>query len=310
MKRNILTKFLLTAVLGLLAGLMVNAQTNLNGRYSYEVKNGEDASDFDFLLTFERQDAVYYSYAYKGYGTIGGKWTLENGLIKVTLTRGDANWTFKLKPQGDNLELTETLSKTGTDETPDFKTILLDGIVFKKEIGKPTGPDLTAQEASQKFLKLIKSVRTIKDFSPKNIERQTGVKVSFNEETRSEYGFGGNVIGAPDWAYGLIAYPYPSKDNKQTDTLRFSFDYQLHEPLRPDMTALCVTLDSYDKALKEVGYSQMSFFGPDGISGGIWFRRKNISINVVTDTYGKSFEDIKNGCVNMIVIGIDNDGKK
>lgn len=303
MKNNKLRTILIIGTLTVFSAVFVNGQNTLNGKYIYKVKNNEDSSSF--FLTFERENAVYYSYFYEGAGTLGGTWTRENEIIKVVLTRGDANWTFKLKQKGADLEITEKLSKTGTDETPDFTTILPAGTVFEKDDSKPSGPDLTAADFSKRALKLIASVHSLKDISPENIERRTGIKVSFNEENRREYGFGGNVVAAPDWTYGLIAYPYPSKDNKQTDTLHFSFDYRLHEPAYPDLSPICsIDFDAFGKELQKAGFST-----PTPVRGNhnviIYWQsaRDKTSLNISADGADK---DSRRQCVKMVTVSILN----
>lgn len=267
MKQTII--FFLTTFLILFGATILNAQTNLNGRYSFQSDKGNCSPSFS--LTFENQNSVYYSYSFNGAGTIGGKWTLENEIIKVILSRGNENWTIKLKQKGDNLEIAETLPEKGLSDIPDFKTILPVGTVFKRIVDETTGPNLTPEDIGKRVLKLVKSVRTLKDISPKNIKRQTGVEVTFHDKNRNEYGFGGNLIGTSDWNYGFYAYPYPSKDNKTTDTLRFSFDYQLHEPLNPDTTVICKAFDfkTLSKELQQAGFSapEMSFKSHGFVSG-------------------------------------------
>lgn len=276
------------------------AQTNLNGRYSFRSVEGNDPSSF--YLTFERQDAVYYSYFHEGAGTIGGKWTLENGIINVVLTRGDENWTIKLKQKGDDLELAEQLPEKGLSEIPDFKTVLLMGTIFKRMDDKPTGPVLKPEEIGKRVLKLVKSIRTLKDISAKNIKRQTGVSVTFDPKDRNSYGFGGDVIGAPDWIYGFSAYPYPSKDNKTTDTLRFSFNYQLHEPSNPDTTIVCKAIDfnSFSKELQKAGFSAPKpHIVNHGFQSGWTFERGKVSLWV---SVKGGFEANVDNCVTGIII--------
>lgn len=292
--------FLLAIVVG---SSQLIAQTNLNGRYSCKSDKGSDSPSFS--LTFERQDAVYYSYFYQGAGTVGGKWTIENGIINVTLTRGGESWTIKLKQKGVDLEIAENLPEMGLSDIPDFKSVLPVGTVFKKIVEQPTGPNLTSEDIGKRVLKLLKSVRSLKDISPKNLKRQTGVEVTFHEKKRHEYGFGGNVIGASDWNYGFYAYPYPSKDNKTTDTLRFSFDYQLHEPLNPDSTVICKAFEfnALSKELQQAGFSvpEPQIMNHNRLSGWRSIRGK---VSLIVSVIGGWEPNIEN-CVTGIQISIN-----
>lgn len=259
---------------------VINAQANLNGRYVF--KAGKETDSPSFSLKFERRENVYFSYFYEGAGTVSGKWTLENGIIKVVLSRG-ADWTLRLKQNGNDLKIVESLPQMTLPDVPDFRRILLNGTIFKKNTDHPTGPDLTPEEVGGKILKLVKSIKTVEDISPENIKRQTEISVVFHPDRRNEYGFGGNVIGGADWVYGIFAYPYPSKDNKTTDTLRFSFDYQLHEPLHPDTTIIskAFNFDSLSKELQDVGFSAPKpHFGQHNYISGWTFTRGKVEVLV------------------------------
>jgi len=290
MKKNLLTAILMIAIFIFISAVSANAQTDLKGRYVYAGKEGENT--YSFTLKFEGKDAVYYSYEDNGYGTLEGKWSIEKGIITVIIPKDDLTLMFKFRQEGVDLAVIEILPHSLVDA----------GAVFKKYVSKPSGPDLTAQDFGKRALKLIKSVRRLKDFSPGNIARQTNLKVFFNEENHREYGFGGNVVGAPDWTYGLSAYPYPSKDNKTTDTVRFSFDYQLHEPASPDSSAVCVDFGAFSKELTKAGFA-----APTPIRGELnrilyWqSARDKTSLNIST---GGKNKDSKSLCVKMVTVSL------
>jgi hypothetical protein len=106
------------------------------------------------------------------------------------------------------------------------------------------------------------------------------LKVFYNKENRSEYGFGGNVENAPDWLYNLSAYA--SESNQPTDTVRFTFDYQLREPINPDLTTICtVDFDAYRRDLENAGFSKSSpLYGVHSLLVGWFFARGKISVTI------------------------------
>jgi hypothetical protein len=166
-------------------------------------------------------------------------------------------------------------------ELPEFDELrIAAGTVFKKNLSKPNAPTLSTEEIGKRVLKLTKSINDTKDISPENIERQMQIKVSFNKENSNEYGFGGNVEGAPDWVYSL--YAYPSENNQKTDTVRFSFDYQLREPMSPDLSPVCtVNFDSYSKELIDAGFSKsFPVYGAHGRLSGWHFARGETLVNI------------------------------
>ena len=187
MERNIFTAILLIGILTICGAVAANAQSDLNGTYIYQGKQGE--TSFNFMLKFERKDAVYYSFAYKGGGTIGGTWTLENEIIKVVLKRGNWQRTFKFKQQGSDLKVAENLPKMKMTELPELDELEITAeTVFKKDLSEPNAPTLSAEEIGRRVLKLAKNVDGITDISPENIERQMQISVSFRESLRISIG--------------------------------------------------------------------------------------------------------------------------
>lgn len=303
MERNIFTAILLIGILTICGAVAANAQSDLNGTYIYQGKQGE--TSFNFMLKFERKDAVYYSFAYKGGGTIGGTWTLENEIIKVVLKRGNWQRTFKFKQQGSDLKVAENLPKMKMTELPELDELEITAeTVFKKDLSEPNAPTLSAEEIGRRVLKLAKNVDGITDISPENIERQMQISVSFREENRNEYGFGGNVENAPDWVYNL--YAYPSENNQKTDTLRFSFDYQLREPANPDLSPVCaVDFEAYRKELSDAGFSKsFPLYGVHSRLTGWSFVRGETLVNI---SLNGGWQPVPRQCVESLSITIARD---
>jgi flagellin-like hook-associated protein FlgL len=273
----------------------LSTQTELNGLYLFKGKDGENK--FNFMFKFQSEGVVLYSYEYKGAATIKGSWSVENDVVTVSLPKDDSNLVFKFKRNGDALEVTEK---------PVDVPIVTVGTLFTKAIDTPSGPTFSAQEISDRVLKFAKSIKTVKDISPKNIKRKMGIKVNFNEEDRTNYGFWGKVTDS-SWIYGLVAYPYPSAKNKTTDTVRFTFD---NETENADMKGACVDLESYRKDLKQAGFSYTNAYSVHSMMRGLIFSRNNLFIDVYVERYGSNFENIKNDCVQMIIISVANAGKK
>jgi hypothetical protein len=300
MRKQILTTILLLFIFG---AISANAQNDLNGTYIYQGKQGE--TSFNLMLKFERKDAVYYSFEYKGGGTIAGTWSLENGVIKVVLTRGDSNWNFRFRRKGSDLEVAEKFPKMAMEELPELQEVnIAAGTVFKKDLSEPNAPTLKTEEISKRVLNFIKSVNDIKDLSPENIERRMQIEVTFNKENRNEYGFGGNIEGAPDWLYNLFAFP--SENNQKTDTVRFSFDYQLREPLNPDLSPICtVDFDAFGKELKDAGFSKtFPLYGVHNRLTGWSFARGETLVNVGLNG---GWEPYPRQCVKSLAITIASD---
>ncbi len=271
------------------------AQTELEGLYLFKGKDGENK--FNFMFKFQSEGVVLYSYEYKGASTIKGTWTVENDLATVKLPKDDSTLVFKLKRKGDALEIVEK---------PENVAMITVGTVFTKALDAPSAPTFSVQEINSRLLEFTKSIKTVKDLSPKNIEHKMAIKVHFNEEDGTNYGFWGKVADS-SWIYGLTAYPYPSAENKTTDTVRFSFD---NEAENADMKGVCISLESYRKDLTGAGFSSRNAYAVHSQMRGLIFSRKNLFVDVYVKRYAMNFEDIKNDCVEMIIISAANAGKK
>ena len=270
-------------------------QTELGGLYIFKGK--DDEKKFNFMFKFQAEGVVLYSYEYKGAATIKGTWTVENDVVTVSLPKEDSTLIFKFKRSGDVLEIVEK---------PESISLITVGTLFVKALDAPSAPIFSAKEISNLILKFAKSIKTVKDVSPENIERKMGIKVNYNEEDRTNYGFWGKVADS-SWIYGLTAYPFPSAANKTTDTVRFSFD---SETENADMKDVCVDIESYRKDLKKAGFSYRNAYGSHSAMRGLIFRRNNLFVDVYVKRYGSNFEDIKKDCVEMIIISAANAGKK
>jgi hypothetical protein len=277
------------------ANALLSAQTEPGGLYLFKGKDGENK--FNFMFKFRDEGVVFYSYEYKGAATIKGSWTVENDAVTVRLPKEDSALVFKFKQTGNDLEIIEK---------PADVPIVTVGTLFTKAVDSPSGPTFSAKEISDRVLKFAKAIKTVKDISPENIERKMGIKVNFNEEDRTNYGFWGKIADS-SWIYGLVAYPYPSAKNKTTDTIRFTFD---NEAENADMKDVCVDLESYRKNLKKAGFSYTNAYGVHSMMRGLIFSRKNLFIDVYVERYGTNFENIKNDCVQMVIISAANAGKK
>lgn len=168
-------------------------------------------------------------------------------------------------------------------------------------------PALKAEEISSRVIALIKTIKTKEDISPENIERAMQIKVQFNKQDRQNYGFGGLVAGAANWAYNLSAYPYPSKANKETDTLHFTFDNRTddEESGQNDYAPVCaVDFDSYSKELQNAGFTSAPYYGEHGRM--LWWNFSRGAVSVQISANGENDTRPKHQCVRMLTVSVIN----
>lgn len=296
-------KTAVAAIVALIVGISINAfgQSNSDLKIEpdeiYFYKGKKAAKPFNFMFRFQSEGAVLYSYEYQGAATIRGSWTIEKNVLTIVLPVNDSPVTVKFKKKGDDLKIIETQF---------LNRLISVGKVFRKYADSPAGPDLTAKDFAGRIINFAKNIRTVRDVAPENIEREMSVKVVYNEEDRSRYGFWGKIANT-SWRYGLIAYPYPSAGNKTTDTVRFSFD---NPNENVEFGAACVELETFQTELKSAGFSSFNAVGSHNVTRGLVFSRDNLYVHVYVQGSGFSYEEIKNNCVQMVIVGAENAGKQ
>lgn len=294
---------MISAILFIVAGTVLNIfgqaeqtpKIEPNDIYFYKGKAGDQP--FNFMFRFQSEGVVFYSYEYNGASTIKGNWTFEKEVLTVILPKGDVSIILKFKQKGDDFEIIDARN---------LHTLISAGTVLKKNINNPAGKDLSAQEFAEMILKFVKNIKSAEDLLAENVERETGEKVWLNEEDQSSYGFWGNIRNS-SWRYGVFAYVHPTGEKKTTDTLRFSMD---NPNENADMSSACVEIESFRKDLKSNGFSYFTAFGVHNIARGLVFSRNNLFIHIYVRGSGKDYEAIKQNCVETVLVGAENIGKR
>ena len=159
----------------------------------------------------------------------------------------------------------------------------------------PEVPQMTAEDVSKRMLDLIGKIKTAEDFSAKNLEIATGLKVYFDPVNSREYGTGAKITDT--WFFNITVIS-GSKDGERSRLL-LSFDDQTHS--HADMTPICkVDFDAYAKRLNELGFQRQAVYGEHGRLSSWRFSRDEIVIHV--DIRGESKEKPNHDCVSMITI--------
>lgn len=290
MKKILLTTLLAIGILIVFGVVSANAQSDeLKGRYTHEGKKNE--TFYSFTLNFQSKGAVFYSYDYNGYGTLKGNWSVEKDIVTVVIPKEDSTLMFKFIRENDDLIVTETLQH--------MESVIDAGTVFKKIVNKPTRPDLSSEDISNRIIKLIESLKNSDHISPENIKHVMKIKVDFNKDNRREYGFGGNITNT-SWRYNLSAYLLPTGNGKKPDTLLFTFDNPAENA---DMKPICsIDFDKYRRDLKKAGFSAEPYYGEHG--GLLWWNFSRDGIFVQISPNGESDKFTDHLCVKTLIVNV------
>lgn len=157
------------------------------------------------------------------------------------------------------------------------------------------------------MLKLIDSVHRVADLAPDNIERQTGLRVAFHSEDRTEYGAAGPV--AQDWAYSLSSVAY--RQGQTPSRLDFDFiDTRQVRAEAADTTPLCATdAQAYARALGASGFVPVGLadskrppdFGYQGVEPQRFVRG---DVEVTVRTFGDRAPTVGRACISGLRIAV------
>jgi hypothetical protein len=183
-----------------------------------------------------------------------------------------------------------------------FIVALFLSIVALVNMASATDNAATAEEMSSRIINLAKSVKSKKDLSPQNIALQMQTKVEINDQDLSIYGFAGNIKDST-WVYWLTAYPYPSKNNKKTDTIRFEFKNLTDE--KADIKAVCaIKPETYKTELENAGFKFSSYaYGIHFVKTGWIFERGKIFVHIyVNQDMSIEPTKVEDRCVEEVFI--------
>ncbi|GEM_PF-2445403 len=214
---------------------------------------------------------------------------------KIYGEKGDAlvfsRETYESETQTNKWTLTEKLKNFETD-APIYTVKNLDVL----PIYEFNAPTLTATEISQRVLKLIKSVKTVKDISTRNIEKITGLKMEFDPDDRNSYGASGKVEDTT-WFYSLVTLSNFHGEKPK----RLHFAFESIERDDSDLSFVCaVDFEQYKEELITAGFSETVKIGEHGRHLGWNFSKRGVSVEL-TD-YLENEKKLDRKCVKSLTI--------
>lgn len=122
-------------------------------------------------------------------------------------------------------------------------------------------PRLSAEQALRRLLELIRTSKSISEFTPQRLEEAMGVPI---QQWEKEYGFGERLT--PHWTYGFVM-PNPTHGFAKPDSLkrsrrqRFDFSFNPRPNTSPDMTEICrLDFEQFAAELRQMGFSRDSVY--------------------------------------------------
>ncbi|MFZ5662350.1 MAG: hypothetical protein ACOY9B_06510, partial [Pseudomonadota bacterium] len=119
----------------------------------------------------------------------------------------------------------------------------------------PIRPKLTAEEALTRLLELIRTSRTLSDFTPERVSQVMGVEVEFARDGSGGFGFGERIT--PHWMQNF---------GMDGDRRFFEFSFDAVDPgASPDMTDICqLDFDRFSSELEAMGFTKEPYYAEHG----------------------------------------------
>ena len=150
------------------------------------------------------------------------------------------------------------------------------------------------RQLSDRVLAWILTVRSAKDLSAQNIEKQTGLKFWHNPNNADDFGASGELT-AP-WTYTLRSMATLS--GPAPHPVRFEVGVTGNKDA--DMTPVCIEFDRYRQALTDTGF-ELSQHPP---RSGVEYRYfKNEKVRVGVYLRGKTKRHDKELCIFKVIVG-------
>ncbi|WP_369935055.1 hypothetical protein [Xanthomonas tesorieronis] len=173
----------------------------------------------------------------------------------------------------------------------------------------PSSPKLTAEQMLTRLLALIRTSKSVAEFTPQRLSEVMGVKMDYASDGSGRYGFGEQV--APDWMHG-----FEVNMRKANPGMEFSFDPKV-PGTSPDMTSICqMDFDRFTGELEGMGFVRNSYydsppqapFGGEKLSHGRLmydsFERPGMWVQVYPrGEASEPQEKILHACVQMVLVG-------
>ncbi|UYK88745.1 hypothetical protein [Xanthomonas sacchari] len=172
----------------------------------------------------------------------------------------------------------------------------------------PVSPKLSAEQMLSRLLTLIRTSRSVADFTPERLHEVMGVEMDYARDGSGRYGFGEKV--SRDWVHGFEVDP-----RTKNHGFEFSFDPATRGS-SPDMTSICqMDFDRFTGELEKMGFVRehhfdsppQASFGEKLSHGALmydFFQRPGMWIQVYPNgEANEPIEKISHLCVQMVVIG-------
>ncbi|BDU20080.1 hypothetical protein [Dyella sp. GSA-30] len=159
----------------------------------------------------------------------------------------------------------------------------------------PAQSTITAKEALQRLLGLLRESKSIKDFTPDFIGKGMGVNVTVVDQ--DTYGYGAKL--SKDWGWGI------SRQNSHVTGPRIDFGFSSDPGSNPAATEICdIDYIKFTSELEAIGFSRKENRGEHGRVVSENFDRPHLHVQVLAQAEHPQTQDgaTNRSCVKTVII--------
>lgn len=204
--------------------------------------------------------------------------------------RKNRTWIFALSLAAMCVCTSDAVAFSPTSKSDKEKTAMTTPVK-----SDPAQSAITAKEALQRLLGLLRESQSIKDFTPDFIGKGMGVDVTVVDQ--DTYGYGAKL--SKDWGWGI------SRQNSRVTGPRIDFGFSADPGSNPEATEICeIDYIKFTSELEAIGFSRKENRGEHGMVVSEHFDRPNLHVQVLAQAEHPQTQDgvTNRACVKTVII--------
>jgi hypothetical protein len=204
--------------------------------------------------------------------------------------RKNRAWLFALSLAAMSVCASDAVAFSPTSKSDKEKSVMTTPVK-----SDPAQSIITAKEALQRLLGLLRESKSIKDFTPDFIGKGMGVNVTVVDQ--DTYGYGAKL--SKDWGWGI------SRQNSRVTGPRIDFGFSSDPGSNPEATEICdIDYIKFTSELEAIGFSRKENRGEHGAIVSENFDRPNLHVQVLAQAEHSQTQDgvANRSCVKTVII--------
>jgi hypothetical protein len=208
----------------------------------------------------------------------------------LTGYRKNQAWIFALSLAAICVCTSDAVASSHTPKSDKEKTVMTTPVK-----NDPAQSAITAKEALQRLLGLLRESKSIKDFTPDFIGKGMGVDITVVDQ--DTYGYGAKL--SKNWGWGI------SRQNSRVTGPRIDFGFSSDPGKNPEATEICeIDYIKFTSELEAIGFSRKENRGEHGMIVSEDFDRPDLHVQVLAQAEHPQTQDgvANRSCVKTVII--------